>query len=111
MSTRPKIRAASPATTGLSSRIEFTASCCEAALASASDRLDVMHPAAIPLGAEPAATRCGEMVEQVGHWVIRTMRGDEVVAGKGGPPITLAARNEDGLARLISEPIECLLDH
>jgi hypothetical protein len=27
------------------------------------DRLDVVHAAAIPLRAEPAATRCGEMVE------------------------------------------------
>src|SRR6516164_638467 len=27
------------------------------------DRLDVMHPAPVPIGAEPAATRCGEMVE------------------------------------------------
>jgi hypothetical protein len=30
------------------------------------------------MGAEPAATRCGEMVEQVGHRVVRTMRGDQV---------------------------------
>jgi hypothetical protein len=29
------------------------------------------------MGAEPAATRCGEMVEQVGHRVVRTMRGDQ----------------------------------
>jgi len=27
------------------------------------DRRDVMHPAPIPIGAEPAATRRGEMVE------------------------------------------------
>ena len=27
------------------------------------DWLDVMYPAAIPMRAEPAATRCGEMVE------------------------------------------------
>ena len=27
------------------------------------NRLDVMHPAPIPIGAEPAATRRGEMVE------------------------------------------------
>src|SRR5262249_15467636 len=27
------------------------------------DRLDVMHPTPIPIRAEPAATRCGEMVE------------------------------------------------
>jgi hypothetical protein len=27
------------------------------------NRFDVMHTAAIPMGAEPAATRCGEMVE------------------------------------------------
>src|SRR5260221_12554515 len=31
------------------------------------DRLDVVHAAAIPMGAEPAATRCGEMIEQVRH--------------------------------------------
>src|SRR5215813_359962 len=29
----------------------------------APDRLDVMHPAPIPIRAEPAATRCGKMVE------------------------------------------------
>jgi len=38
------------------------------------------------------------------------MRGDEVVARKRRPPIALAARNEDGLARLIGEPIERSLD-
>jgi len=32
-------------------------------LARALDRLDVVHAATIPLRAEPAATRCGEMVE------------------------------------------------
>jgi hypothetical protein len=32
-------------------------------VACALDRLDVVHAAAIPLRAEPAATRCGEMVE------------------------------------------------
>jgi hypothetical protein len=38
------------------------------------------------------------------------MGGDEIVARKRSPPIALAARNEDGLARLIGEPIERLLD-
>jgi len=33
------------------------------ALPRALDWLDVMYPAAIPMRAEPAATRCGEMVE------------------------------------------------
>src|SRR6516165_11142062 len=60
--------------------------------------------------AEPAAIRCGEAVEQVGHWVIRTMRGDEVVARKRGPPLAFAARDKDDLALLIGEPIERLLD-
>jgi hypothetical protein len=44
------------------------------------DRLDVVHPAPIPIGGEPAATRRGEMVEQVGHRVVSTMSGDQVVA-------------------------------
>jgi hypothetical protein len=35
------------------------------------DRLDVVHAAAIPMRAKPAATRCREMVEQVGHRVVR----------------------------------------
>jgi hypothetical protein len=59
--------------------------------------------------AEPAAIRCGEAIEQVGHWVIRTMRGDEVVAGKRCLPIALAARHKDGLALFIGETIERLL--
>ena len=33
------------------------------AASAALDWLDVMHPAAIPIRAEPTATRCGEMVE------------------------------------------------
>ena len=60
--------------------------------------------------AEPVATRCGEIVEQVGHGVVCTMRRDEVVARKRSTPITLAARDEDGLALLVGEPIERLLD-
>jgi hypothetical protein len=69
-----------------------------------------MHPTPIPIGAEPAATRCGEAVEQIGHRMVGTMRGDEVVAGKRGALVALAARNEDGLALFIGEPIERLLD-
>src|SRR5258708_8694136 len=38
------------------------------------------------------------------------MWGDEVVARKRSPPITLAARDEDGLALFVGEPIERLLD-
>src|SRR5262249_50422790 len=59
---------------------------------------------------EPTATRCGEMVEQVGHRIVRTMRGDQIVARKRGPPLALAARDEDGLAPFIGEPIERSLD-
>jgi hypothetical protein len=47
--------------------------------------------------AEPVATRSGELVEQVGHWMVRTMRGDEVVARKRSAPIALAARHNDAL--------------
>jgi hypothetical protein len=43
------------------------------------------------------------MVEQVGHRVVRTMRGDQVA-------IALAARHKDGLALFVGEPIERLLD-
>ena len=74
------------------------------------DWLDVMYPAAIPMRAEPAAPRCGEMVEQIGHRIVRTMRGDEVVARKRGAPVALAARDEDDLALFIGETIERLLD-
>jgi hypothetical protein len=62
------------------------------------------------MGAAPVATRCGEMVEQVGHRVVRTMRGDEVVARKRSPPITLAARDKDGPAPFVGESIEPLPD-
>jgi hypothetical protein len=74
------------------------------------NRLDVVHAAAIPLRAEPAATRCGEMVEEIWHRVVGTVRGDEVVAGKCSAPITFAARYKDDLALFIREPIERLLD-
>ena len=74
------------------------------------DGLDVVNAAAIPMRTEPAATRCGEMVEQVGHRVVRTMRGYEVVAQKRSPPITLAARDKNDLALFIGETIERLLN-
>ena len=70
------------------------------------DRLDVVHAAAIPLRADPTAIRCGEMVEQVGHRVVRTMSGDQFVARKRGPPSTLAARDKDDLALFVGEPVE-----
>ena len=50
------------------------------------------------------------MVEQVGHRVVRTMRGDQVVARKCRPPIALTARDKYGLALFVGEPIERLLD-
>ena len=81
-----------------------------ASLLATLDRLDVVNAAAIPMRAEPAAIRCGEAVEQVGHWMIRTMRSDQVVARKCRPPIALAARDEDDLAFFIGEAIERLLD-
>jgi hypothetical protein len=62
------------------------------------------------MGAEPAATLCGEMVEQLGHRVVRIMRGDQVVARKCRPPIALAARHKYGLALFIGEPVERLSD-
>ena len=74
------------------------------------DRLDVVRPAPIPIRAEPAATRRGEMVEQVGHRLVRTTRGDQVVARKCRPPIALAASDKYGLALFVGESIERLLD-
>jgi hypothetical protein len=71
------------------------------ALTRALDRLDVMRPAPT-IRAEPAATWC-EMVEEVGHRVVRTMRGDEVVARKRGPLITLAARDKYDLALFVGD--------
>jgi hypothetical protein len=38
------------------------------------------------------------------------MGDDQVVARKRGPPLALAARDEDGVALFVGEPIECLLD-
>jgi hypothetical protein len=72
--------------------------------------LDVTHAAPIPIGAEPAATRRGEMIQEVGHRVVRTMRGDEVLARKRSPPLALAARDKYGLALFVGETIECLLN-
>ena len=72
-------------------------------LSHALDRLDVVNAAAIPVGAEPAAARCGEVVEQVGHKVACTVRGDEVVARKRSPPVALGACHKYGLALLVLE--------
>jgi hypothetical protein len=69
-----------------------------------------MHAAAIPLRAEPAATRCGEAVEQTGHRLVRTMRGDKVVALKRGSPITFAAPDKYDLALFVGRPIVRSLD-
>ena len=70
--------------------------------ARALDRLDVMHPAPT-IRAEPAATWCGEMVEEVGHRVVRTMRGDQVAARKRSPPIALAACHKYDLALFVGD--------
>jgi len=74
------------------------------------DRLDVVNAAAIPMRAELRTARCSEAVEQIGDRMVRTMRGDQIVARKGGPPLSLTARHRDGLALFIGESIECLLD-
>jgi hypothetical protein len=50
------------------------------------------------------------MVEQVGHRVVRTMRGDQVVARKSGPPIALSARDKYDLTLFVGEPIERFFD-
>jgi len=50
------------------------------------------------------------MVEQVGHRVVRTMRGNQLVARKRRPPIALAARDKYDLALFVGEPIERVLD-
>jgi hypothetical protein len=62
------------------------------------------------MGAQPAATRCGEMIEQVRHRVVRTMCGDQFVARKRRPPIAFAARDKYGLALFVGKPIERSLD-
>ena len=41
--------------------------------------------------------------------MVRTMGGDQFVARKRGPPITLAARDKEDLALFVGKPIECLL--
>ena len=73
-------------------------------------RLDIVSAAAVPRRAKPRTVRCGEAIEQIGHRMVRTMRGDQVVARKGGPPLSLTARHKDGLALFIGEPIERLRD-
>jgi len=53
------------------------------------DRLDRLHPASIPIGTEPRTVRRGEMVEQLGHGIVRAVCGDQLVARKRGPPVAL----------------------
>src|SRR5215831_18924207 len=79
-------------------------------LSRARDRLNVVNAAAVPMRAEPRTVRCGEAVEQIGHRIVRTMRGDQIVARKRSPPLTFAARDKDDLALFVGEPIERLLD-
>jgi hypothetical protein len=55
-------RAFAEARNGSSSR-QCDRRCSQRKLLRALNRLDVVNAAAIPLRAEPAATRCGEMVE------------------------------------------------
>jgi hypothetical protein len=74
------------------------------------DWLDIVRPAAVPMRAEPTATRCSEMVEQVRHRAVRAMSGDQFVARKRSPPIALAARDKYDLALFVGEPIERALD-
>src|SRR5262249_47153721 len=81
-------------------RLQRCRLCRSKELSRAFDWLDVMHPAAIPMRAEIDATRCGEMVEKVGHRMVRTMRGDEVIARKRSAPVAFAACHEDGFTRL-----------
>jgi len=58
-----------------------------ASLLATLDRLDVVHPAAVPRRAEPRTVRCGEMVEQVGHGVVCTIYAMELKTsgGRTGP--------------------------
>jgi|SRR5215470_3659491 len=56
------------------------APCHSKELARALDRLNVVYAATIPIRAAPTATRRGETTEEVGHRVVRTMSGDQVVA-------------------------------
>src|SRR5262249_55477909 len=87
-------------------RLQRCRLCRSKELSRAFDWLDVMHPAAIPMRAEIDATRCGEMVEKVGHRMVRTMRGDEGIARKRSAPVAFAACHEDGFTRLVGERIE-----
>ena len=73
------------------------------------DRLDIMHAAAIPRLPDSGTARRGEAFKQAGHRTVRPMCGDQLVAPEGGLPFTLAAGHEDGLARLVGEPIDGLL--
>jgi hypothetical protein len=74
------------------------------------DRLDVMHAATVPIGTELRAARYGEMLEQLGHRVVRTMRGDQIIALESGLPFALAAGDQDRLSWLVGQPIERALD-
>jgi hypothetical protein len=74
------------------------------------DWFDVVNAAAVPCRVEPRTVRCGELVEQIGHRIVRTVRGDEVVARKRSPPVALAACDEYDLVLFVGEPIERSLD-
>jgi hypothetical protein len=75
-----------------------------------SDRLDLVHAAAIPLLPDPGASWCSELVEQTGHRILRPMQGDQFGALEGGLPLALAAGDEDHFARLVGQPVERALD-
>jgi len=95
---------------GSEAKVELARSAIEAvqgiAVLATLDWLDIVHPAAVPMRAEPVATRRGEMVEQVRHRAVRTMSGDQFVARKRGSPVALAACGEYGLALFVGEPVE-----
>jgi hypothetical protein len=50
----------------------------------------LVHPAAIPIRAEPWTVRCGEPIKQITYRIIRAMRSDEIVARTRGAPAAFA---------------------
>jgi hypothetical protein len=67
------------------------------------DWLDVAHPAAIPVGAEPGHPGAASRSSRLG--IGQTMCGDQLVAMERGFPLALAAGDEDTVSQLVGETV------
>jgi hypothetical protein len=66
-----------------------------------SDRLDVVHAAAVPLRADLGAARGGKVLKQARHRAGGSVCGYQIVATEGCLPVALAAGNEDCISQTL----------